>query len=318
MHTPITMTTDTSRKPTPVWRDEASRARLQAWHDRFRARIQTTVASETIDTSFGRGHVLFAGPADAPPLICLHAMRTGSTHLLSELQPLATHFRLVAPDLPGQSVMGPPIRASMSDSSLAGWVVEVMDQLRIGNAHLLGISWGGFVARLAASAHPDRFSALVLIVPAGIVNGSHWRGLAEMALPLLRYRFKPSRANLKACLQPLLTTWDDEWASYIAGTLKDMKIDPRIPPLATDEALRSLRVRTLVLGGDQDISFPGHAMVERVRVLIPGVEAEVLAQCKHCPPTTPAFRSWLADRVTSFLSRPDDAVTAPAGRGSDA
>jgi 2-hydroxy-6-oxonona-2,4-dienedioate hydrolase len=312
------MTTDTGQKQTPVWRDEASRARLEAWHDRFRAQIQTAVASETVNTSFGRGHVLFAGPEDAPPLICLHAMRTGSAHLVSELQPLATRFRLVAPDLPGQSVMGPPIRASLSDSSLAGWLVEVMDKLRIGKAHLLGISWGGFVARLAASARPDRFSALVLIVPAGVVNGSHWRGLAQMALPLLRYRFNPSQANLEAFLQPLLTTWDDDWASYIASTLKDMKIDPRIPPLVTDEALRSLRVPTLVLGGDQDISFPGHAMVQRVRALVPDVEAEVLAQCKHCPPTTPVFRSWLADRVTAFLSRPDVAMAGPTGRRSDA
>lgn len=298
------------QKQTPVWRDEASRERLEAWHDRFRARIQTAVASETVDTSFGRSHVLFAGPEDAPPLICLHAMRTGSAHLLSELQLLASRFRLVAPDLPGQSVKGPQIRASLSDSSLAGWLVEVMDRLHIDKAHLLGISWGGFVARLAASEHPDRFHALVLIVPAGIVNGSHWRGFAQMALPLLRYRFNPSQANLRACLEPLLTTWDDDWASCIADTLKSMKIDPRIPPLAADETLRSLRVRTLVLGGDQDISFPGHPMVERVRALIPGVEAEVLAPCKHCPPTTPAFRSWLADRVTSFLSQPDTALAA--------
>jgi 2-hydroxy-6-oxonona-2,4-dienedioate hydrolase len=295
-----------------VWRDEASRIRLEAWHQRFRDRIQTPVRSEVVDSSFGRSHVLVAGPENAPPLVCLHAMRTGSAHLLSELQPLAVSFRLIAPDLPGQSVMGPPVRASLSDNSLADWLVHVLDQLGIGKAHLLGISWGGFVARLAASAHPDRFSALVLVVPAGIVNGSHWRGLAQMALPLLRYRCAPSKANLQALLRPLLTTWDDDWAAYMADTLKDMKVDPRIPPLATDAALRSLRIRTLVLGAEEDISFPGRAMVERVRDLIPTSEAEVLRRCRHCPPITPEFRSWLADRVTSFLSRPDDPGVQPA------
>jgi 2-hydroxy-6-oxonona-2,4-dienedioate hydrolase len=298
------MTRNTSHKQTQVWRDDASRKRLEAWQAHFRARIRTEVASEAVETSLGRSHVLLMGPGDAPPLVCLHAMRTGSAHLLSELQPLATQFRLVAPDLPGQSVLGPQVRASLADSSLADWLVEVMDQLDIARAHLLGISWGGFVARLAASARPDRFSALVLIVPAGIVNGSHWRGLAQMAIPLLRYRLSPSRANLEAFLQPLLTTWDDDWASYLADTLKDMKIDPRIPPLATDADLRNLGIRTLVLGGDQDISFPGHPMVERVRALVPDVEAEILPQCRHCPPTTPEFQSWLAGRVTSFLTRP--------------
>jgi 2-hydroxy-6-oxonona-2,4-dienedioate hydrolase len=306
------MTRNSSGQQRPVWRDEASRQRLEAWHMHFRQRIRTDVASAAVDSSLGRSHVLMAGPEDAPPLICLHAMRTGSAHLLSELQPLATRFRLIAPDLPGQSVMGPQVRASLADASLADWLVEVMDRLGTGRAPLLGISWGGFVARLAASAHPDRFSALVLVVPAGIVNGSHWRGLAQMAFPLLRYRFRPSKANLESFLQPLLTTWDDDWASYLADTLKDIRIDPRIPPLASDEALRSLRVRTLVLGGDEDISFPGHPMVERVRALMPDVEAEVLPRCRHCPPTTPEFQAWLAGRVTSFLGGPADSVAAPA------
>jgi 2-hydroxy-6-oxonona-2,4-dienedioate hydrolase len=276
--------------------------RLVDWHERFRARIEAPVRSEFVDTSLGSSHVLIMGPEDGPPLICLHAMRTGSAHLLSELQPLASRFRLLAPDLPGQSVLGPPFRVSWSDNTLADWLVEVMSQLGIGNAPLLGISWGGFMARLAASAYPDRFSALVLIVPAGIVNGSHWRGLAQMAFPLLRYRMRPSQANLKELLRPILTTWDDEWAAYMADTVRDMKIDPRIPPLATDNALRTLSVRALVLGGDEDISFPGSPMAERVRVLVPNAEAEVLQHCRHCPPTTPEFRSWLADRVTTFLT----------------
>jgi 2-hydroxy-6-oxonona-2,4-dienedioate hydrolase len=312
METEDMKTRTPSRKQTPVWRDEASRGRLEAWHGRFRERIRTAVASESVVTSFGRSNVLVMGPEDAPPLVCLHAMRTGSSHLLSELQPLASRFRLFAPDLPGQSVLGPQVRAPLADSSLANWLIEVMDQLGIHTAPLFGISWGGFVARQAASAHPDRFSALILVVPAGIVNGSHLRGLAQMALPLLRYRLSPSKPKLEAFLRPLMTTWDDDWAAYMADSLKDMRIDPRIPPLATDEALRGLQMRTLVLGGDQDISFPGHAMVERVRALVPDVEAEVLLECRHCPPTTPEFQSWLADRVATFLGRPAEIGVTPA------
>jgi 2-hydroxy-6-oxonona-2,4-dienedioate hydrolase len=97
-----------------VWRDDASRERLEAWHGRFRARIETPVVSEVVDTSFGSSHVLIAGLGEAPPLVCLHAMRTGSAHLLSELQSLATRFRLVASDVPGQSVRGPQVRVSLA------------------------------------------------------------------------------------------------------------------------------------------------------------------------------------------------------------
>jgi 2-hydroxy-6-oxonona-2,4-dienedioate hydrolase len=285
----------------PVWRDEASRERLDAWHQRFLARSETPASSVVVDTFLGASHVLVSGPEDGPPLVCLHAMRTGSAQLLSELHPLARRFRVYAPDLPGQSLHGPPVRASLTDTTLADWLAEVLDRMEVRYAGLLGISWGGFVARLAASTYPERFHALTLVVPAGIVNGSHWRGLMQMALPMLRYRLRPSEDRLKALLEPLFTTWDEEWASYTADALRDMRLDPRIPPLATDADLRELKLRMLVIGAEDDISFPGRDMVERVRRLVPNVETELLRQCKHCPPTTPQFRSWLTERVDTFM-----------------
>ena len=254
-------------------------------------------------TRFGPGHVLLAGPADAPPLVCLHAMRTGAAHLLSELGPLAGRFRLVAPDLPGQSVRGPQVRLPLSDDSYAHWLVDVLDGLGLDRAGLFGVSFGGFVARLTAGAVPDRVGRLALLVPAGIANGSHWLGLTRMALPLLRYRVWRSEANLRRLLAPLFTTWDADWAGYTGDAVRDMPFDIRVPPLATDEQLRALAVPVLVLGAAEDISFPGAAVVGRVKAVLPHADAEVIPGCKHCPPTTPEFRGWLADRLGAFLGR---------------
>src|SRR5437763_1573652 len=98
-----------------VWRDEAARGRLNAWYDRFRDRIAGPVEGREVPSRYGPSHVLLAGPADAPPVVCLHAMRTGAAHLLSELEPLLDHFRLVAPDLSGHSVCGPRVWLSLTD-----------------------------------------------------------------------------------------------------------------------------------------------------------------------------------------------------------
>jgi pimeloyl-ACP methyl ester carboxylesterase len=228
-------------------------------------------------------------------------MRTGAAHLLSELGPLLGRFRVVAPDLPGQSVRGPQVRMTLSDDSLARWLLEVLDALGVGEVNLFGVSWGGFVARLTASAAPARVRRLALLVPAGIVNGSHWKGLTKMALPLIRYRLWRSERNLRRFLAPLLTTWDDEWAGYMGDTLRDMRMDLRIPPLATDEQLRALSMPVLALGAADDISFPGEPLVARVKALVPRVDAEVIAACKHCPPTTDEFRAWLSERLARFL-----------------
>jgi len=262
-----------------VWKTEAGRARLEAWYERFRGRIAAPTESREVPTSLGPSHVLLAGPASGPTLVCLHAMRTGSAHLVSELGGLLDRFRVVAPDLPGQSVRGPLVRASLADDSLARWLLEVCDGLGLGEVNLFGVSWGGFVARQTASAAPARVRRLALLVPAGVVNGSHWKGLTRMALPLLRYRLWRSERNLRRFLDPLLTTWDEDWAAYMGDTLRDMPMDLRIPPLATDDQLRALSMPTLVLAAADDISFPGGPMAARVKALVPHADVEVIANC---------------------------------------
>jgi pimeloyl-ACP methyl ester carboxylesterase len=284
-----------------VWKDAAARARLEAWFERFRSRIPVPTGSREVQTRFGPSHVLLAGPPDAPPLVCLHAMRTGSAHLLSELPGLAGQFRLIAPDLPGQSVRGPQLRLKLSDDTLARWLVDVLDDLDLGGVDLFGVSFGGFVARLTASTVPDRVHRLALLVPAGIANGSHWKGLTRMAWPMMRYQLSRSERNLQRFLDPLLTTWDTDWAAFMGESLRDMRLDMRIPPLATDADLRRLTMPLLVLGAADDISFPGAEVVRRVRAIVPHAEGEVIAGCRHCPPTTAEFRSWLASRLTDFF-----------------
>lgn len=284
-----------------VWRDEAARERLEAWYTRFRDRIPGPVEGREVPTRHGPSHVLTAGPADAPPLVCLHAMRTGAAHLLSELGPLAARFRLVAPDLPGHSVRGPQVRLSLTDDSYARWLLDVLDGLGLERVNVFGVSFGGFVARLTAATAPDWVRRLALLVPAGIANGSHWRGLTKMALPLLRYRVWRSERNLRRLLDPLITTWDADWTGFMGESVRDMPFDLRIPPLAADEDLRKLTMPVLVLGAADDISFPGDAVVRRVKGVVPHADAEVIAGCKHCPPTTPEFRARLGERLTAFF-----------------
>jgi 2-hydroxy-6-oxonona-2,4-dienedioate hydrolase len=302
-----------------VWRDEAARTRLEGWFDIFRARISVPTESRQLPSRHGPSHVLLAGPADGPPLLCLHAMRTSSAHLLSELGPLLQQFRVIAPDLPGQSVRGPQVRLPLNDDSNARWLLDILDGLSLGEVNVFGVSWGGFVARLLASSAPDRVSRLALLVPAGIANGSHWKGLTRMALPLLRYRLWRSERNLRRFLDPLLTTWDADWARYMGESLRDMPMDLRIPPLATDAELKRLTMPVLVLGAAEDISFPGEEVVARVRSQLPHADGELIAGCKHCPPTTDNFRAWLGSRLGDFFAarRDAEAVSRPSDLKKD-
>lgn len=299
-----------------MWRNEEARQRLENWSQRFQDRIASPVETRQVHSRLGDGRVLLSGSPEAPKLLCLHAMRTGSAFLLSELNPLLTHFRVIAPDIPGQSVHGPQVRVRLDDDSYATWLTDVMDELEIDAASLFGVSWGGFVARQFASENPDRVDRLGLLVPAGIANGSHLSGLVKMAWPMTRYRVSPTKQNLRRLLASLFTTWDDDWAMYFGDSLRDMPFDFRIPPIVSSKKLQNLNMPVLVLGAADDISFPGAKVVRRICEEVPNSEGEVLSNCKHCPPMTSDFREWLANRLSDFFllsksAEPSDAPESP-------
>lgn len=283
-----------------VFKSPEARARLAAWDDRFLAKVTAPVERREVPTAAGPVRVLAVGAADRPPLVGLHGMLTGAAHAAAELGPLADRFRVYLPDIPGLSPRGAEYRLPLTDAALAGWLGEVLDGLGLERADLYGISWGGFLALRTAVATPARVRRLVLLAPAGVVGGPFWKGLARM-LQLFWYRQFPSERRLRRFAGGLLTVWDDDWGRYFGDAVRDFVLDPRIPPLATDAELRGLRAPVLAVAGAEDPLFPGGKLVARVKGLVPGAEAEVVAGNRHIPPTTPEFRRWMADRVTAFL-----------------
>ena len=298
-----------------IFKGDEAKARLDGWYDRFLAKAPGPVERREVPTSHGPSHALLAGDPSSPPLVCFHGSLASSAHLLSELVALSPRYRLILPDLPGQSVKGPPVRMSYRDDSLAKWAVEVIDGLGVERFDLLGVSWGGFAARVTASLVPDRVRRLVLLVPAGVVTGPVWKGVTRMAIPLALYKLFPSEKRKRRFFTPLFTTWDDDWADYMGDAFRDFVLDLRIPPVATDVQLRGLTMPVLVIGAGQDVSFPGEKLLNRVKAVVPDVETELLADSKHSPPFTPAFRGWLADRVTRFLGGVAGGLPAPSGTG---
>lgn len=286
-----------------IFKGPDARKKLDDWYQRFQKKIQIPVESEWVETRYGSNHVLVAGDKENPPLICLHAMLTGSSHLLSELQLLAKHYRLIAPDLPGQSVRGIESRFSYKNDDFSNWLIDIADSLELQKMNLLGVSLGGFAATKYAIFKPNRVNKLILIVPAGFVNGSFLKGMIKLAVPGIMYRLKPSAERLRAFTEPLLSTWDKDWAGYLGDSSQFFRPDLRIPPLFTDEEILSLKPGTLLIAAEEDLSFPGRAMVERLESLRPDIQTELLAGAKHSPPTTDPFRTWLSGRVHQFIQQ---------------
>jgi len=285
-----------------IFKNEKARKRIENWYQKFLERVDGKTNSIEVSTSNGKNHVLMVGDSSNPPLVCLHAMMTSSAHLASELGTLLDKFYLIMPDLPGQSVRGLITRLSYTDDSHSQWLKEIFDELKLQDVPLLGVSLGGLIARQFASSYPERVKSMILIVPAGITQGSLIKGFTKIAWPMIMYKIRPTEERLQKFVSHLLTTWDEDWARYLGDSFNDFETNLKIPPIASDEELNSLTVPCLVIGAEDDISFPGDEVIERAESHIPIVETELIKNSKHSPPTTSEFRDWLGNRVKTFVN----------------
>jgi 2-hydroxy-6-oxonona-2,4-dienedioate hydrolase len=286
---------------TQIFKNETAKERMSEWFQRFLDRANVQSNSKEVSTTYGKNHVLTMGDSSKPPLICLHSMLTSSAHILSELTLLSDKFYLIAPDIPGQSVKGLPLRLSYKDNSHSAWLKEILDGLNLHEVHILGVSLGGFVARQFASDTPERVLSLTLIVPAGIVQGSLIKGFSKMALPMILYKVRPNENNLRKLVNNLITTWDEDWANYLGDSFNDFTPNLKIPPLASDDELKRLTMPCLIIGAENDISFPGNDVIMRSKSQIPNVETELIKGSNHSPPTTVEFRNWINSRIKEFI-----------------
>jgi pimeloyl-ACP methyl ester carboxylesterase len=97
------------------------------------------------------------------PAVLVHGIYPGSPDDFAPQQPLADTTLLVAIDRRGYG-------ANPDRGGPLGWPADCEDLLRLlealGGAHLVGHSYGGTVAGLAASRRPDLVGSLVLVEPA--------------------------------------------------------------------------------------------------------------------------------------------------------
>ncbi|MGV3614976.1 MAG: alpha/beta fold hydrolase [Fimbriimonas sp.] len=269
--------------------------------EEFRSRIAVPIESVDLATSFGNTHVAVAGPGEAPPLVVLHGALASSVHLLPELGPLLRTHRVYAVDVMGQSVLSEDRRLEVRDDSYGRWLREVVDGLNLPLFDLYGVSWGGFVALRGARAMPDRVRHLVLMVPAGVVGSPFWKAMRAMGWPLMMYLKFPSEARRERLMRALFTTQDPHWTEYMGEAFQAYRLDMRVPPLAKEEEMGAVKCPTLVFAAEEDASFPGEALLARVRQILPQAETELLRGSKHSPPMTEEFRNRTGRRIERFL-----------------
>ena len=148
-----------------VYKSEGAAKRA---HDQYRGYLsQWPVPNEQlyVPTCEGRTFVVVSGPKDALPVILLHGTMATAAMWMGDVIRWAQHFRVYAPDIIGDAGLSAPSRPSMATAAHALWLEDVMQELDVPKASLVGISLGGWLALDFAIRRPERVTGLVLMTP---------------------------------------------------------------------------------------------------------------------------------------------------------
>ncbi len=222
---------------------------------------------------------------------------SGVSNYSRNIKPLAQHFRVIVPDMPGYGRSAKGVDGSDPFGYLADHIRGMLDELGIDRAHLVGNSYGGSCALRLALDTPHRVDRLVLMGPGGIGTT---RGLPTAGLKSLLGYYGgdgPSLDKLRTFIRTYLVYDGDAVPESLIQTRYESSIDPEVvanPPLqrpsglrtlwrmdfTRDRRLSTLETPTLVLWGrDDKVNKPSGAAMLGERM--PNADVLVTANTGH-------------------------------------
>ena len=232
-----------------------------------------------IDTRRGRVGLIERGSGHETPIVFLHGVGSDKSVWSPQLDHFGKARVAVAFDYPGYGESD--FREDGTRDDYAAAVLAAMDSLRIGKAHICGLSLGGVVAIALHAAAPDRCASLIIadsfaVHPQG--EAIYERGVAASHGGM--------RALAEARISALLLTEDEDIRADVIDTMGAIdpaayRVGARAVWLADQrDRAAAIRVPTLVIVGDEDTITP-LPLSEELTKLIPGAGLHVVTGASH-------------------------------------
>ena len=234
---------------------------------------------------------------------------------------LTQPVRAIVPDLPlGAHTVRMRRDADLSPTAIADLVVELLDALDVKEAVIVGNDTGGVIAKLLATRHPERVSALVLTPCECFENflPPIYRYLQVIAhIPGATWPLSQSMRLTRVRRLPIAFGWLTKrplekraYDSYLApgqttrGVRRDsakvLRAIRRRYTIQADAALASFERRTLIAWASEDRVFP-YAHAERLAEILPNAELVSIADSyTYIPEDQPLV---LAGHIDRFIAQ---------------
>jgi len=283
-----------------------------------------TLAPEQLLPWHGR-HLGVRRAGSGPTVVLIHGMAGSLTTWDPVFEDLARSCDVIAVDLPGHGTSS-RLRGDYSLGSLASAVRDILDELGVRTATIVGHSLGGGIAMQFMYQFPERCERLVLVssgglgrevtpmlralaVPgaglalAGVARVQHQRHVAAVGR-LLRPLAARVWNDLPYMVRQMATLDDPETRRAFLATIHAVIEVGGQGINATDRLHLAAGLPTLIVWGEEDRMIPsGHG--QAAAELIPGCRFELVPGAGHYPheDSPELFATVVADFVATTQPR---------------
>jgi pimeloyl-ACP methyl ester carboxylesterase len=173
----------------------------------------------------------YESAGDGEPLVLIPGFASGSSLWLRQAGPLSHHFRVITFDPRGVAQSDKP-EGEQTIGMLADDVAGLLTFLDIESAHVVGVSFGGFVAQEFALRHPQRLRRLVLCC-------TSFGGPNHVV---------PEPQIMNEIMQPRA-------AGEVSEDMYRVQLNAAVK-FNTEERLAAITCPTLIVSGDADVIVP--------------------------------------------------------------
>jgi pimeloyl-ACP methyl ester carboxylesterase len=267
-----------------IYKSDNGKKRITQHYENYIKSFKFEVERSYIETSFGKTHMLTAGPIEGKPLFILQGGNCINPMTLSWFSPLIEKYRIYAPDTIGHPGYSDQNRISAKDNSFAQWISELMNYFEIERCAFIGPSYGaGIILRLAAYM-PDKIDCSILVSPAGIQLGSKLEMIKSILLPLILFNTTSSGKYLSKITTIMSANSMKEIDKQIIGDIfRYTKLEHDMPKLTEKDELINYHSPTLVIAGKEDIFFPAERLNKIVQEIISNLIAFKPFDMGHFP-----------------------------------
>jgi pimeloyl-ACP methyl ester carboxylesterase len=278
------------------WVSDAARERFMAAYERAFALWPQPNEEFDIETATATTRVHAYRPhPDGTPVVLLSGAGFNASMWYPHVAALAKGHPVYGIDMPGDPNPSIPRALMTAPQACAAWLDELLAQLGDRPAHLVGASYGGWVAMNQALRAPARVASITLLDPAGLtkLDARFWwwlniSGLATLTPMPVRRRLGRWLDNPAMAERELMTLM---WAG-----IRGYRMEPKFPAILADDQLGAIRVPVLLITGARSaLITPAQARDRAARV--PNAEVAIV------PGSHGRFNrtTELNDRITAFI-----------------